>query len=125
MTSFFSSSNDVVALSPDHFDPMDLSVLKDKSCTAILFFAPWCPHCVAVKPVWEQLGKKVKFMTIAAFDCEKYKNHIIGIRQDNPSLVTSYPTMIFYKNGKPVRKFGQTDRTFVGLLNECQLMCKN
>ncbi len=121
--SFFDSKSGVQSLTPEDFDPRHLWQLKSKDCTAILYYASWCPHCVNVKSAWAQLGKSVKFMTIAAFQCDRYPDHTDGVREEKPDLIKSYPTMVIYKNGKPVQHFGQTKREYSDLLNACMQAC--
>lgn len=62
----------------------------DCTITLILFFAPWCPHCKEVKPVFEKLqneysgDKKVKIVLVNGDEDKK------SINENN---VTSYPTI--------------------------------
>lgn len=122
---FFATKSGVINLTPDDFDEHHLWQLKSKKCTAILFYATWCPYCVAVKDAWQQLGKTAKFMDITAFQSDAYPEHVQGIREEKPDLVKSYPTMIIYKKGQPVTKFGETKRSYGDLLNACMKACQS
>lgn len=63
---------------------------EDDTITLILFFAPWCPHCKEVKPVFEKLqneysdDKKVKIVLVNGDEDKK------SIKENN---VSSYPTI--------------------------------
>jgi protein disulfide-isomerase-like protein len=63
--------------------------------TLILFFAPWCPHCKEVKPIFEELQKEYS-------GDKKVKISIVNGDEDKESIksnnVTSYPTIILKKN---------------------------
>ncbi|KOS18346.1 Uncharacterized protein ESCO_003043 [Escovopsis weberi] len=58
----------------------------------IKFFAPWCPHCQAMAPTWDQLAKAMRGkLNIGEVDCEA-----------RPKLCKkmgafSYPTIVFFK----------------------------
>lgn len=124
MSVFFPKESGVINLTPDDFEDHHVSHLKSKSCTAVLFYAPWCPWCEMVKPTWSQLGRTVQFMDIAALDCDMYKQHRESIQEEHPGLISSFPTMIIYKHGKPVQKFGETQRDYGDLLQVCMEVCK-
>lgn len=121
--SFFERSKNVKELKPKDFDNVVTWKLKDGSCGAILFYAPWCPHCTAVKDTWENLGRTAAFMNIMAFDCEANKSHLLKIKEDLPSLVQGYPTIVFYSKGKPMEQF-EGDRSQQNLLKACMRVCQ-
>jgi len=82
----------------------------------VKFYAPWCGHCKALAPHWEDLGKHFqdnKNIVIAKFDSTE--NEAAGVD------VSSYPTLIFYpKDNKEGVKY-DGEREFEGLktwLNE-------
>jgi thiol-disulfide isomerase/thioredoxin len=64
----------------------------------VLFYASWCPNCLALAPLYDQLatmlkaGTKSSNLIMALFDCEVDKKH-----QDLCSAVgvTHYPTLLF------------------------------
>lgn len=121
MESYFSGSSFVDELQPKDFDDVATWKLKSKKCTLVLFYAPWCPHCKAVKDVWIQLGKTAGFCDIASFNCEKYSGHLDKIRNDMPNLVKSFPTIIMYKNRNPteVHSGKRTLESFLDLCMRC------
>lgn len=121
--SFFTNSKYIRELSSDDFEQIATWKLKDKSCSVVLFYAPWCPHCVAVKEVWEKLGKRIGFMEVLSFDCEKNKEHLSKIKEDMPNLINGYPTIVFYSQGKPVEHFNG-ERTESNLLKSCMNICQ-
>lgn len=123
MESYFTNSNDVQELSSDDFDQISTWKLKSHTCTAVLFYAPWCPWCKKVKDEWSRFGRAAKFMDVAAFDCEKYLSHLSKIKEDMPSLVKGFPTIIFYVNGVPVESFAG-DRTYTNLLKAGMIVCQ-
>ena len=60
------------------------------------YYAPWCGHCKALAPVWEELGQDVAGaddLIIAKFDATE--NEVAGLE------IRGYPTLKFYpKNNK-------------------------
>lgn len=67
----------------------------DTIVTLILFFAPWCPHCKEVKPIFEELKKEYS-------SDKKVKISIVNGDEEKESIksnnITSYPTIILKKN---------------------------
>lgn len=122
-TSFFEGSTTVRELSPKDFDPIATWKLKDKSCTVVLFYCAWCPHCVAVKDEYTKLGKMSGFMNVAAMNCEKHKAHIGKIKSDMPELVRGYPTIIFYSGGEPQEQY-MGERTAAEMVKGCMRVCE-
>ena len=96
--------------------------LKDKTCTAVMFFAPWCGHCQALKPQWKTLQDMRGFMKVVAFDCDVNQDFVAKIGKRYPGLITGYPTILFYKNGKPVKKY-TGERTAQNILKSCMDIC--
>ena len=72
----------VVQLTPNDFDEIESWKLKNKSCNFIMFYVEWCKHCQLTKPVWNELAKIATFIQISAFDCDKYPQHFIKIKND-------------------------------------------
>lgn len=55
------------------------------------FYAPWCGHCQALTPAWEQAAKALKgIVNIAAVDCDEHKS-IAGEHG-----VQGFPTIKFF-----------------------------
>jgi protein disulfide-isomerase-like protein len=63
--------------------------------TLVLYYAPWCGHCKALKPEWEKLEKAgVKGVTVRKVDADESPEEI------KEAGVDGFPTIIFYNNGK-------------------------
>jgi len=60
----------------------------------IKFYQPWCGHCTAMKPAWDELAEKAdSSVFIADVDCSKEAD----LCQLND--VQGYPTIYYYKDG--------------------------
>ncbi|KAJ1915926.1 hypothetical protein H4219_004060 [Mycoemilia scoparia] len=71
----------------------------------VKFYAPWCPHCQQLAPIWEKLAETVKGkVNIAKVNCDNEGN----LCQDNK--IMGYPTLKFFMNGK-ITPFGKDQRT--------------
>lgn len=64
--------------------------LKSKGPVAILFFMRTCGHCIATKPVWDELAKE-GIMDMANVSSDNTPDEL-GI--------SGYPTMVVVKDGK-------------------------
>jgi len=113
----------VKELSARDFDQFKSSRLNNKKCCIVLFYAPWCGYCKKVRPEYEKMAKKNKFMDVYAFNCEKNKAHIEKIKNDLPNLVRGYPTIVAYKNGEPSETF-EDERTAQELLKFAMRVCE-
>jgi thioredoxin len=73
-------------------------VVKSKLPVVIDFWATWCPPCKMIEPIIDELA-------------EEFKDKVIVGKMDadeNPDVVgqfnvMSLPTMLFFKDGKPVK----------------------
>lgn len=126
-TSFFKGKKGVIELSDNSFSFQNgVWKLKRNMCTAVLFYAPWCPHCVAVKDEWLKFGQMMineQGIDVAAFNCDAYQDTVRGMRNDMVA-VQSFPTMIVFKKGVPERQIGYNERTANVFAEECIGLCR-
>lgn len=67
----------------------------------IKFYAPWCSHCEALAPTWEQLGKDMKGrLNIGEVNCDQESRLCKDVR------VSGYPTIILFKGAERVEYNG-------------------
>lgn len=67
----------------------------------IKFYAPWCHHCQAMAPNWEQLAKEMEGrLNIGEVNCDKESRLCKDVN------VHGYPTIIFFKGGERVEYEG-------------------
>lgn len=90
-----------------NFDDVALDKTKD---VLVEFYAPWCGHCKALAPIYEQLGEKFKDddnIVIAKMDAAS--NELEHTR------VNSYPTIKLYKKETNEAVEYNGERTLEGL----------
>lgn len=97
----------------------------NEKCTVILFYAPWCKFCKETKKIWKELQQYVpKKINLKAFNCEKYKDHLMKMKIDfeyrnGQPFFSTYPTIILYKRGQPHTKFNG-ERNIFNLVEFCK-----
>ncbi|MDE7437800.1 MAG: thioredoxin family protein [Muribaculaceae bacterium] len=69
------------------------------------FYATWCPHCRRMAPVIDQI-KELLNGTVDIYQLDVDQNEELS----NVEKITSTPTFIIYRDGKPVwRESGEMD----------------
>ncbi|KAG6023946.1 hypothetical protein E4U41_001901 [Claviceps citrina] len=70
-------------------------VTQTQDAWFIKFYAPWCHHCQAMGPTWQQLAKSMRGkLNIGEVNCDKESRLCKDVR------AKSYPTIIFFKGGE-------------------------
>lgn len=73
-------------------------ILENKGVSMVDFWAPWCGPCKAVGPIIEELSKeyagKIKVAKVSVDDNSDLASQF---------SVMSLPTVIFFKDGQPIR----------------------
>ena len=61
----------------------------------VLYYAPWCGHCKALKPEWAKLEQEgIKGVTISKVNADEEKEKV------KEAGVDGFPTIILYNKGK-------------------------
>ncbi|XP_041105598.1 protein disulfide-isomerase A6-like [Polyodon spathula] len=69
---FYSSSDDVVELTPANFNG---EVLQSDSLWLVEFYAPWCGHCQSLTPHWKKAATALKgVVKVGAVDADQHKS---------------------------------------------------
>ncbi len=71
------------------------SVFQSTEPTMVMFFAPWCGHCVSTKPEFENLIQSLKGTGKSAVMVDCDANPEIGEKYG----VKGFPTIKYFKNG--------------------------
>ena len=72
-------------------------VLNSRDGWFVKFYAPWCGHCQAMAPAWEELGKEMEGkLNVGEVNCDANKRLCKDVG------VKGYPTIIYFQNGQKV-----------------------
>lgn len=79
--------------------------IKSTPVVLVEFYATWCPHCMRMMPVVEQI-RELLAGQVDIYQLDVDKNQELA----NIEEINSTPTFIIYQNGKPVwRGAGEMD----------------
>lgn len=87
-----------VPLTPEKFQKL---VTNTQDPWFIKFFAPWCGHCQALAPAWQQMAKEMRnILNVGEVNCD------LEPRLCKDARVTGFPTMYFFRGGERVEYNG-------------------
>ena len=108
--------DNVVHLTSENFQ----SVIDSSPSTLVTFYAPWCGHCKAMKPGYNEAAKLLEneniLGTLAAVDATAERE--LASRYQ----VSGFPTIKYFSNGKELYDYGypRTTESFVEFMKNPQ-----
>lgn len=100
---FLCTNAAVVELSADNFEHLTQAATGQTTGKwFVKFYAPWCGHCKALAPTWDELAAKIEAdhandgIIIAKVDVSEPSNRALARRFD----ITGFPTLIYFANRK-------------------------
>ena len=95
------SLRNVVELTPENFkDYISADAKKPTSNVFVEFYAPWCPFCQKLEPIWNELPNELRKYgnetTVARMNVDKYTDYARAYG------VSGFPTLMLFEAGKPV-----------------------
>ena len=95
----------------------------NKSCTMMLFYVDWCPHCKTAKPEWNKMKDKYEGKTIngykvnfTEYNCTKESAEIDNLLDQYK--IEGYPTIKLVKDGQVIEYDAKpTESTMTQFLN--------
>lgn len=86
-----------------------LDAVKSTPVVLVEFYATWCPHCMRMMPVVDQV-KELLDGQVDVYQLDIDKNRQLSDVEE----INSTPTFIIYKDGKQVwRESGEMDGQFL------------
>ncbi|AIG98421.1 thioredoxin [Archaeoglobus fulgidus DSM 8774] len=82
----------VIEVDSRNFD----DVLRENESVIVEFWAEWCAPCKKLKPIIDRLAEEFSEIVFARFNVAE------GSQIPNRYGVSAIPTLIFFRNGKPV-----------------------
>lgn len=122
LESFFTRSKFVKELKPTDFEQTNPTEPLYKGCCAILFYCPWCIHCVNTKSSWEKFGEITTFIKVCSMNCDKYSTYDAKVKSEYPDFLEGYPTIVFYNKGKPSKYYG--NKNAEAFMSGCGEFCR-
>ncbi|KAH0543449.1 hypothetical protein FGG08_002214 [Glutinoglossum americanum] len=87
-------------------EPLTAEGFQDRVTTTqdpwfVKFYAPWCHHCRAMAPVWDELGREMKGrLNIGEVNCDLESRLCKDVR------LRGYPTILYFKGGERIEYDG-------------------
>jgi len=108
----------------DNEKPWLLNDKYNKRCCFILYYAPWCGHCVNFKPVYADFADKAQFIKAYSLNCDENTALIKRMSENvhSPVQIKSFPTLWLYKDGKPITQYDD-ERNVGKLLKKAMEFC--